>query len=145
MPEYNLSLRYQDSEGRQRNKRFLSQTLTDFAAALTAGAALVTDFEAICDAEVLYYSIAQEIVEADAGGATANVDEGITLTVLKADNKKATIKVPCPVPGLTDGQGNVDLTNALVTAYFENFTSAGDWTVSDGELATSMVKGVLDD
>lgn len=145
MATFTCTLVYVDGQNREGRKTYESEDLLDFAAATAAAAALVADFEAICDAQVLRYSVTQDFTEADAGGATANKDEGITIRVRKTDSKRDVLKVPAPVAGLLDGQGNVDITNALVTDYVANFEVGGGWTFSDGENVAEIVGGYLDD
>lgn len=145
MPNYTVTFTYADGQNREGRKSYRTQTLADFAAAVTAAGLLYTDFAAICDADVLRYTISGDTIVSDAGGATANKDEGITIQVRKTNSMRDILRVPAPVTGLLDGQGNLDITNALVVAFVENFESDGDFTFSDGELATEIVGGWLDD
>ena len=145
MPVYNVTFVYADGQNREGRKTYKTQTLADFAAAVTAAGLLYTDFAAIVDAQVLRYTISGDTVVADAGGATANKDEGVTIQVRKTNSLRDILRVPAPVTGLLDGNGNLDTTNALVTDFVDNFKSDGDFTFSDGELAVEIVGGWLDD
>ncbi len=145
MPEYNVAFTYADGQNREGRKTFKTQTLANFAAAETAAGLLYSDLAAIMDAEILRYSISGDTVVADAGGATANKDEGITIQVRKTNSLRDVLRVPAPVTGLLDGNGNLDTSNVLVTNYVENFQSAGDFTFSDGEMAVDIIGGWLDD
>jgi len=145
MPTFNLVLTYADGQNREGRKSFESEVLADWTAAEAAASALITDFEAICDAEVLRYALSQTYIESDAGGATANKDEGITIQVRKTNSERDVLKVPAPVAGMLDGQGNLDIANALVTAYVANFEVGGGWTFSDGENVDEIVGGYLDE
>jgi len=144
MPEYQLSVIIADSSNRVTRKTYISQDLTDFPAAITAAAALVTDLKAISEGECLSQTLSQRSVLSDSAEAGANVDEGATFVLRKADNYNASHKVPMPLAAIRNTDGTIDITAATVTDYFDNFMSAGDWTVSDGEVITSLLGGTLD-
>ena len=144
MPEYDLSLSVVDASNRMTSKRFTSQTLADWAAAQTAANALIADFMAICEGDVLSSTLSLRTVETDTVVAGANVDEGATFAVRKADNYNASHKVPMPVAAIRNTDGIIDITAAVVTDYFANFENGGEWTVSDGEVITALLGGTLD-
>jgi len=146
MPAYRVTFVYTDSQNREGRKVFQTvDDLADFAAAEAAAAALYTDLAALMDAEILRYEIAGETVVSDSGGATSNKDTGITIQVRKTDTRRDVLKVPAPVSGLLDGNGNLDPANVLVVGYVGNFQAAGSFTFSDGEQVESIVGGYLDE
>ena len=146
MPEYMVVYEMVDAYERSTRKEFETVvTMVDEAAALAAAAALATDLGNITEARILAYTVAQRVVYVDTVDAGANRDEGAILTLRKEDNKKASIRVPAPINAIFNADGTVDLTNAAVTALVANFLTGGDWTFSDGEQATEIVSGYLED
>lgn len=142
MPLYQASVKLQDAFGRVSTRRYVIDEV-GYAEASAAMANFVVDLAALTEAEILEYSVAFVTTYSDSVEAGANLDEGITLTLLKEDNRKASIKVPAPDTSVCNPDGTVDITNALVTNYTDNFTS-GTFLVSDGEVATDLLSGKLD-
>lgn len=140
---FDVTIAYVDAENRPGTKVF-SGTAADYPAAAAAAAALTADFAGISAARVLSYSVSVRTVYTDTVDVGANRDEGITLVLLKTDNFKGILKVPAPVTGLTDGNGNVDITNAAVTGFVSNFLTSAPFTFSDGEQASELLSGRLD-
>jgi hypothetical protein len=79
--------------------------------------------------------------------AGANVDVGATF-VGWGTGENAGRKIVTKVPGFplakVDADGSIDLDDLEVAAYLEEFTSAGDWMLSDGEKVSSWISGTLD-
>lgn len=115
----------------------------DYAAAVAAVAAYLTDVGNITEAEILRYSVTQDVVYTDTVDAGANLDEGATFSFMKQDNKKASVKIPAPVNAIFDSDGKVILTNSLVTLFAAHYI-AGPLYLSDGETATELKSGKLD-
>ena len=145
MPVYTAFYQMEDSYGRVTSKTFESVDLADEATALTSAAGLADDLSALSEIRVLAYTVGRRVVYTDVNDTGSNKDTGVTFTMRKEDNYKAPIKVPGPVPSIFNSDGSVDVTDALVTAFTSNFLVGGDWTFSDGEQATMLVSGVLDD
>lgn len=144
MPTYELSVKMVDSKNRETQKRYVSQDLTDFAAAKVEAVDIVDALANLSELRVLSYSLAENTVYTDTFDAGANKDEGVTFSVRKADNKRDYLKVPGPIPGIFDANGNVDPTNSAVVDYLGNFFASGGWTFSDGEVITEIIGGTLD-
>jgi len=144
MPTYVVRYTLVDSEGREGTKTFETQNLADYAAALVAADALADDLAVVSGAEILRYSISEILTYVDAVTAGSNKDEGVTLVVRKTDSMRDVIRIPAPTKTYLDGSGNVDITDAGVLSYFDNFTSSGDFLFSDGELAVTLLSGKLD-
>lgn len=141
--DYVVTINYVDGENRGGSKSFEGVS-ADFAAASTAAAGLVEDFAGLCAARVLSYSVSVRTVYNDTTDAGANRDEGITLVLLKTDNYKGVLKVPAPISGITDGNGNVDITDAAVSAFVSNFLTGAAFRFSDGEQGSELLSGKLD-
>ncbi|MEE9365785.1 MAG: hypothetical protein V3W44_03765 [Dehalococcoidales bacterium] len=148
MPEYNVGVELVDDYGRNRSMKF--QTISSMAthvAAVTAVAGLIVDLEALSELRVVAYTVALRTIESDTVTSGANKDEGITLSIRKEDGFKAVLKVPGPLNSVINADGSVDITDALVTNYYNNFeTAGGEFTLSDGEQAESggLISGRLD-
>jgi hypothetical protein len=145
---FNLAVVLEDDYGRQTRKRYELAPITDvdvgaeyiLARAIAAG--LMTDLGGISEARILSWELSERVAYSDTVTTGANVDEGLTLVVRKADNFKAILKVPAPINSIFDAQGNVDILDAAVTAYHANFVT--DVTLSDGELSAELLSGRLD-
>ena len=145
MPEYIVTLELQDAQGRRGRKRYLTQSGTvDHVAAVTAAVSLAVDFTALSELEILAHTVSLRTIYADSPVAGANIDEGATFSLNKTDNYKASHKIPGPVAAVRNTDGTIDITNALVTDYFDNFLVTGDFTVSDGEIIDGILGGTLD-
>lgn len=144
MTTYMAQVILTDDYGRQTRKSYQSQDFIDFPTAMVALTNLVTDLQAVTELGVVRTYLTEETVIAEAPASGANIDAGMSLTVVKADTKKATIKVPAPPASVINPDGTVDLTATAITDFVGNFQSGGGWTVSDGEIVTSVVKGSID-
>ncbi len=148
MPEYQVGVEMADDYGRVMRKSFNTiSTMATHIAAVTAAAGLMVDLEALTEARVIAYTVALRTIESDTVTAGANKDEGITLSVRKEDGFKDTIKVPAPLNSVINADGTVDIADALVTNFYDNFeTGGGEFTFSDGEQAESggLISGRLD-
>ena len=145
MPEYIVTMELQDSENRRGRKVYKTQAgVVDHVAAVTAANSLAVDLSALTELEVLAHTVSLRTIYSDSVDAGANIDEGATFSLNKTDNYRASHKVPGPVAAVRNGDGTIDVTNAAVTDYFDNFKAAGDFTVSDGELIDAVLSGTLD-
>jgi hypothetical protein len=142
MPDFQATVKLQDAFDRRTTKRFEGD-FADFATAQAAIIALVFDLDALSDAQVVAYSVGQKSDYAGSLVAGANLDSGITLSVMKTDSEKAVLKVPAPDLAVVNADGTVDITNAEVVAYVDNWIT-GTWYVSDGEEVDSLLSGKLD-
>ena len=77
--------------------------------------------------------------------AGANVDVGATFSGLLAGGlgKRASHKVPGIIASLVDADGSISITGAVST-YLDQFLTAGDLMLSDGETMEAWDRGVLD-
>jgi hypothetical protein len=142
MALFQASVTMQDAYTRRATKRFEGD-FADFATAQTALVLLVADLDALSKMQVIGYSCGQKSDYSGSLVAEANKDAGITLSVQKDDGEKAVLKVPAPVAAVVNADGTVDITNALVTDYVDNWIT-GTWLISDGENVASLLSGKLD-
>lgn len=143
MAVYQCTISMVDAYGRAVSKR-VDVSADTHALAVTAAGAFVTDLQALTEAEVLYYSVAERVTFNGSLTAGANRDEGVTFSVRTTDNEKSTIKVPAPKNAIFNTDGSVDTANALVTDFIANYLSAAI-LVDDGEIVTSLIGGRLDE
>lgn len=117
------------------------------AAAKAAFEALLTDLNAVTDANIddAYLAMRDADWAQVVPGIPANDsevrDEAVLIGAIAAD-KFAAIAIPAPVDGiwLAGSNGNVvDLADADVLAYFDNFDEGGEIEVSDGETFNSAL------
>lgn len=139
-----VTYRLVDGFSREGEKTFVTQNLADYPAVVAAAAAFLADLQAITGMGVLRYTITQEFSVLSGATLGANKDAGITLSVRKADSRRDNLKIPGPELSIILPDGTVDIADAIVTGYFANFTTSGDWTLSDGEIATEILSGRLD-
>jgi hypothetical protein len=120
--------------------------LAALSTAVTAGDldGLLADLNAVTDGRVVAYQFGEKFAEnADFYGAAGSQVENIALISAKIDgepNKVAQVRVPAPAIGIflgTTGKNAniVDIADADILAYLDNFANAGDdiVQVSDGE------------
>lgn len=142
MPTYDVNLSGVDAFNGKFQKRFQVSSL-DYPTAISDAAAMITDFEALCAGAVLKYTVATVIEEGETPAAGANRDEGLTFNLDLGSGKEATLKMPAPVTSVVNSDRSVDLTNALVSDWLDNWI-AGPFLISDGESASGVNSGVLD-
>ena len=142
MAEFGVGYTLEDAYGRVATKRF-TVAAADHATAVTEAGNMAVDLAGVSEAQILWYTVQEKTVYSDSADAGANKDEGITLVVRKADNEKAVIKVPAPINAAINPDGTVDLANALVLSFTNNFTS-GVFRISDHEVVTEVLSGTLD-
>jgi hypothetical protein len=144
MPNFITTIELVDAAGRSARKTY-EHNETDFATAQVAAAALADDLQAITELEVLAHTTSERTVYGS-GVLTsgANKDEGAVFSLRKADNYKASHRVPGPIQAMRNtGNDRLDTDNADVVEYFQNFIT-GNFTISDGESATALISGVLE-
>lgn len=142
MADFQATITLIDDFTRTSTKRFEGDFI-DWAAALAATAALVVDLDALSMAKVISSNTMQRLDIDGSLAAGANMDAGLTLSVLKEDNAKAVLKVPAPLLSVINADGTADITDALITSYVDNWISSG-WYISDGETVTDLLSGKLD-
>lgn len=142
-----LSLTYVDDYGRttKRIVEIESQALlTDYE---TKAAAYVTAVTPMTDLGLVRVDLVlQAIATGFAVSADANVDVGATFSgiLAAANGKKASHKLPGIKDALVEADGSVDIANVTVKAYIDQFLTAGDYMLSDGQTIETWLRGSLD-
>jgi len=144
MAVFDLHVAAIDAYTREFRKSYQFEA-ADFAAAEPIASSFLTALGNLIGGDILRYTLSAETTYTDVVTALANKDEAILLTFMKEDNKKATIRVPTPIKAdYVNADGSVDLTDAAIVA-FAAFFIAGPFYLSDGETATELLKGKLED
>lgn len=144
MAVFDLKVTAIDAYTREFRKEYQFEA-TDFAAAEPIAASFLTALGNLIGGDILRYTLSVDTTYTDSVTALANKDEAILLTFMKEDNRKATIRVPTPIKSdYVNADGSVDLTDAAILAYAAFFI-AGPFYLSDGEIATSLLSGKLED
>lgn len=142
MPIFNMALTYVDDFQRRGTKRYELDVI-DFAAALARAASLTSALADIMEADILKYTVGQEVPYTDTVVADANRDAGVTISCDLGAGKTAAVKVPSPTMSIFNTDGTVDMTDGLITALESEFLST-DVLVSDGEVVLDFLSGKLD-
>lgn len=142
MPNYALTLSYEDAYERRGSKSFTLSAI-DYPTALTNAISFLTALANLMMADILKYSVATEFVYTDTVDALANRDEGATISCDLGGGKKAALKIPTPVKTIFNSDGSVDMTDGLITA-LESEYLAGNVLISDGETVLDFINGKLD-
>lgn len=141
--EFGMMVTFMDGGSNTTVREYMMDAdIVTYEDAATAATGMITDIEALTDAEISSYRVFQAMNEGTLviPPATVQIENCLSLTVLltSAGNKKANINVPAPKIGAfiatTGPQSNVaNTTAAIITNFTDNFLVAGDFTVSDGE------------
>lgn len=144
MPIYAVTWQFEDDEGRSTGREVLFN-VADEAALLTAAGLMETDLQAMSNCGIQKYTYRRSVDVSNAPAAGSNIDPGATFRFNSALPISPTVKVPDPVAAIKDGQGGIDLGDALVIAWFANY-NPGDCVVniSNPTQPTSIDQGTLD-
>jgi len=118
---------------------------TVLATAQTDIAALIPTLEAITDLGVVSVSyVMKDLTEASAAAASSSVDTGATFRMRLDNGKVAAHKVPGFDLAKVQSDRNIDIADSDVEAYFDNFKTAGAFTVNEGNVMDLLLSGKLD-
>lgn len=140
---WDLHVQLADDFNRGRSMNFQADEI-DFATMQTVATGFLADLAGLTKLEIVTYTIKLKQAYSDAVTAGANKDAGITLSFRKADGEKTPLQVPDPVAGVVLGDGSVDLTDANLVAFVDNWLT-GNFRISDGETAVALLSGKLDE
>ncbi len=129
----------------------MDESVLTFDDANVAAVAILADIVATTDAVLPRYRVYQNNDEGSLTipATTVQIENCASLTVLltAAGSKKANLNIPAPKAAIfvnpTNGPQNniVNMSNAAVLAFLDNFTVTGDFTVSDGEEISRGLSG----
>jgi hypothetical protein len=133
-----------DSLNTQVKKRYEMETDV-LATAQTVMVDVIADLEAVTDLGVvsIAYTEKDDTLES-AAAANSSVDAGATFRLRLTDGGVAVHKIPgFPIAKVSSNR-NIDVSDADVVAYFNNFFDAGALTLSDGETISAVLSGTFD-
>lgn len=144
MATYAVTFQIMDIENRTTNREVLFE-VADETALLAAAALHATDLEAMMKSAIQTYTYRRTVSVLNTPAAGSNIDAGATFRFNSALPISPTVKVPDPVDAIKDGQGGIDLADALVVAWFANY-NPGDAVVNitNPTQPTSIAAGTLD-
>lgn len=144
MPIYAVTFQIQDEEQRTTNREVLFN-VADETALLVATGLFETDYQAMMKSAIISYTYRRSVDVSNSPAAGSNIDAGATFRFNSALPISPTVKVPDPVDAIKDGQGGIDLSDALVVAWFANY-NPGDCVVniSNPTQPSGMAQGSLD-
>jgi hypothetical protein len=133
-----------DSLNTQVKKRYEMETDV-LATAQTVMTDVIADLEAVTDLGVvsIAYTLKDD-TEESAAAANSSVDAGATFRLRLTEGGVAVHKIPgFPIAKVSSNR-NIDVSDADVVAYFNNFFDAGALTLSDGETISAVLSGTFD-
>ena len=144
MPIYAVTFQIMDEENRTTSREVLFN-VADETALLVAAGLMETDLEAMMKSAIQSYTYRRTVVVSNSPAAGSNIDAGATFRFNSALPISPTVKVPDPVDAIKNGQGGIDLADALVVAWFANY-NPGDCVVNitNPTQPASMAAGTLD-
>jgi hypothetical protein len=104
----------------------------------------IAAIEAISDCAVVAHAITKRTAVAGSASAGANVDAGMTIHCVLTDSTGYGLKVPAPDATMLNPDGSVKIDDAAIEAFVALFQSGGHFTVSDGEIISTIKFGELD-
>lgn len=144
MAIYTVNFKIEDEEGRQTTREVLFN-VADEATLLTDAALMTTDLQAMTQCGIQSYTYRRTVDVSNAPGAGSNIDPGATFRFNSALAISPTVKVPDPVEAIKDGQGGIDLADALVVAWFANYNpGSAEVNSNNPTQPTSIAAGTLD-
>lgn len=148
---YQVTLGLIDGQGRETSHTLtLSAAITTIAAAQTALDSILADWPAFSGLGIVSgtLSVPMDVTLTDAE-EHSNFDEGARVKLKSTDGKTISYRVPAPLRDETTGlftyiaNGEVDVDDAAITAYFANFLSAGAFRFGDVAQQILAVDGIL--
>lgn len=144
MTIYATTFLIRDDEGRTTTREVLFD-VADEASLLTAAALFETDLQAIMQPGIQQYTYRRTVDVGNTPAVGSNIDNGFTVLWETALPIDPTTKVVGPINAIKDGQGGIDLANALVIAWFENYTtSVARVNINNPQQPTGITRATLD-
>lgn len=143
--EIKLHVRMVDDFNVEFSKEF-EMVATTFAQAETDAPDVLTALGNLIAGRILSFTVKGRTNYTDVVDTGANVDEGVTLSVRKADQDKGVLKFPTPIKAnYVNPDRTVDILDPAILAWFTLFTAGSAHLLfSDGEFAQDLLSGTLD-
>ena len=140
MVEFILTHYYRDVQNGETSRSFKGDFATE-ADAETAAALFDTDAIAASKSKLYKRTLAKVTPFAGAAAANTSVFDTVSCTVtLDTSGKKANINLPNPVDVIMTGNSLI-IDALLYENYTENLEAGAGWTISDGEVINSTIRG----
>lgn len=144
MAIYAVTFQIKDEEGRPTSREVLFN-VADETALLAAAALHEPDLQGLMKSGIQSYTYRRTVDVSNTPAAGSNIDAGATFRFNSTLPISPTVKVPDPVDAIKDGQGGIDLANALVTAWFANYNpGSAVVNITNPTQPTSIAQGSLD-
>lgn len=148
---FGMTVTFVDNGGNTANREYMMKTaVATYADAAAAAAGMIPLLNALTTAVIAQYRVYQVFEESAFAlpPSGVQVEDNASLTFLLAGlgNKKANVNIPAPVPGIFVGTSGptanvVDINDAAITAFVDQFIGAGDFRISDGEAVARILSG----
>ncbi len=141
----NVKFNFQDSRGRTIS-RTIWNTGATLALVLAEVAILAPLWDAITDLELIDVVITnRDVSDAFAGAAISSVDENTSVKVRGGDTYVYDFNLPDVPDALHPGE-SLDVTDAAIVAFFDEFDTAETWRVNlrNPTDITDLISGQLD-
>lgn len=141
-----VQFRWLDTFGRVK-RQTLTTTAATIVLALVEVTAFVALFDAVSDGGLQSVSISvQDLSDAFAAAAGSNIDVNGSLLVQGADGFKYDLNLPMILSSLVTGGGAINIGDAALVSFTDQFLVAGDWRVNNRfpTEITSVISGQLD-
>jgi len=145
---YELSVVLKDTGGNTTNMKY-DLTAVTAAAAETDALAIIAVLNPITDATIVGYRVSHKFVEDDFSyPAAAEVEKKASIVSLIDGEsvKTCNVKIPAPNVGIFMGTSGeafniVDVADVALGSYLAVFQTAGEATISDGEVMGDPLRG----
>lgn len=144
MAIYNVSFTIQDEQGRS-TARTWPVDVVDEAALLVTAADFAVKIQAITQSGLIKYDYRRTVQVNNTPGVGSNIDAGWTLSWDTPLTINPVSKIPDPIEAAKDGAGNIDLTQADIAAWVDEFL-VDEWRVNANQPTqpTAVIKATLD-
>lgn len=142
---FRVRFNFRDSRARSTSRTFVNNQAL-IATVITDVGVLAPLWNTITDLELVDVVITQvNTDDAFAGAATSNVDENTSVKVQGADNRVYDVDLP-DLPDAKHPIAALDITDADVVAFFDEFDAASHWRVNLNNPTdiTAILSGLLD-
>lgn len=149
---FGMVVSFVDNGGNQVTREYMMKPeVATFDDAAAAAAAMTPIVDALTGATIPKYRVFQEFEETAfvlPGDAGVQVENQASLTFLldNVGSKKANLNIPAPVIGIFSASSGpnanvVDIADAAVVAFADQFLAAADFRLSDGEASSRILTG----
>ncbi len=144
MAIYIVTFVIMDEQNRTTNREVIFD-VADETTLLTDAALMLADYQPMMKSGIQSYTYRRTVSVLNAAAAGSNIDAGATFKFISALPISPTVKTPDPVEAIKDGQGGIDLADAIVTAWFANYQpGTARVNINNPTQPTAIATGTLD-